>query len=81
MSNQHRTLGQKGRLTKNKKGGIFLIQEYFGRGIYFYYSLKLIPKNRRRLKLQALQFYINSKTIELQRVKTVIIFCKMVPRP
>ena len=38
---------------------------YYRRGIYFYYSFKLIPKNRRRVKLQALQFYINSKTIGL----------------
>ena len=41
---------------QNKKGGNFLLQEYFRRGIYFYYSFKLIPKNRRRVKLQALQF-------------------------
>ena len=30
------------------------------------------------MKLQALQFYINSKTIGLQRVKTVIISAQMV---
>ena len=51
--------------SSSKKGGNFLLQEYFWRGIYFYYSLKLIPKNRRRGKLQSLQFYINSKTIGL----------------
>ena len=48
-----------------KKVGTFLLQEYFRRGIYLYDSLKLIPKNGRRVKLQALQFYINSKTIGL----------------
>ena len=58
--------------------GTFLIQEYFRRRIYFYYSFKLIPKTRRRGKLQTLQFYINSKTIGLQRVKSVIIFAGMV---
>ena len=36
-----------------------------------HYSFTLIHKNRRRVKLQSLQFYINSKTIKLQRVKTV----------
>ena len=46
---QKRKVGQKGRLTKNKKEGT-LLQEYFRRGIYFYYSFKLIPKNRRRVK-------------------------------
>ena len=42
------------------------------------YSFKLIQKNRRRMKLQALLLHINSKTIDLQRVRTVIIFGKMV---
>ena len=42
----------KGRLTKNKKRGNFLLQEYFRRGRNFYYSLRLIQKNRRRVKLQ-----------------------------
>ena len=51
-----------------KRWNLFL-QEYFWRG-FFYYSFRLIPKNRRRVKLQALQFSINSKTIGLQRVKT-----------
>ena len=41
--------------TQKKERGL-LLQEYFRRGIYFYYSFKLIPKNRRRVKLQALQF-------------------------
>ena len=73
---QKRKFGQKGRLTKEKKKrGDFLLQEYFRRENY---SLKLIPKNRRRVKLQALLRHINSKTIELQRVKTVIILQKMV---
>ena len=44
----------------------------------FHYSYKLIQINRRRVKLQALQLHINSKTIDLQRVKTVIIFGGMV---
>ena len=61
-----------------KKRRDFLLQEYFRRGNYFYYSFKLIQKNQRRVKLQSLQFYLNSKTIELQRVKTVIILGKMV---
>ena len=39
-----------------KKVGTFQFQEYFRRGIYFYFSYKLIPKNRHRVKLQALQF-------------------------
>ena len=30
-----------------KKGGNFLLQEYFWRGNFFHYSLKLIQKNRR----------------------------------
>ena len=62
---QKHKFGQKGLLTKEKKRGDFLLQEYFPRGIYFYYSLNLIPRNRRRVKLQALQFYINFKTIGL----------------
>ena len=53
-----------GSLTR-KKGGNFLLQEYSRRGNYFYYSLKLIQKSRRRVKLQSLQFYLNSKTIGL----------------
>ena len=43
-----------------------------------YYSFLLIQKNQRRVKLQSLQFYIISKTINLQRVKTVIILAQMV---
>ena len=38
----------------------------------------LIAKNIPREKLSPLKFYINSKTIKLQRVKSVIIFAKMV---
>ena len=65
-------------LLKKKRGENFLLQEYFRRGIYFYYRKRLSPKNRRRVKLQSLQFKINSKTIGLQRVKTVIISAQMV---
>ena len=64
--------------TPRTKRGDFLLQEYVRRGIYFYYSFKLIPKNRRRVKLQSLQFYINSKTINLHHVNSVIVFAKMV---
>ena len=67
-----------GRLTKNKKRGNFYHRNISGEGIIFYYSFRLIQENRRRVKSQTLQFYINSKTIELQRVKTVIILGKMV---
>ena len=45
-----------------------------------YYGFLLIQKNQRRLKLQSLQFYINSKTINLHHVKSVINFAKMVCR-
>ena len=65
-------------LLLKKKGGTFYFRNISGEEFNFYDSLKLIPKNRRRAKLQTLQFHINSKTIELQRVKTVIIFAEMV---
>ena len=52
-------------LLKKKKRGTFLLQEYSREEFIFYYSFKLNQKNRRRGKLQALQFYINSKTIGL----------------
>ena len=62
-----------------KKRGNFLLQEYFRRGIFFfYYSLCSFRKNRRRVKLQILQFYINSKKFKLQRVNSVIIFGRKV---
>ena len=67
-------------LFPSKREGTFLLQEYFRRGIYFYYSFKLIPKTRRQGKLQSLQLYINSKTLGLYRVKTVIILAEMVSR-
>ena len=35
---------KKGRLTKNKKGGNFLLQEYFRRRIYFWLQLKINSK-------------------------------------
>ena len=40
--------------------------------------LKLILKNRNRVKLQILQFYINSRKLKRQHVKSVIILSKMV---
>ena len=55
---QKRKFGQKGRLTKEKKReGTFYYKNISGEEFIFHYSLKLIPKNRRRVKLQALQFY------------------------
>ena len=63
---QKRKFGQKGRLTKEKKREVtFYYRNISGEELIFYYIFKLIPKNRRRVKLQALQFYINSKTIGL----------------
>ena len=47
------------------KEGTFYYRNIFGEEFIFYYSFKLIPKTRRRGKLQSLQFYINSKTIGL----------------
>ena len=62
---QKRKFGQKGRLTKEKKReGTFDYRNISGEEFIFYTSFKLIPKNR-RVKLQALQFLINSKTIGL----------------
>ena len=54
---QKRKFGQKGRLTKEKKRerGLLITGDISGEE-FFYYSFKLIPKNRRRVKLQALQF-------------------------
>ena len=48
-----------------KREGTFYYRNISGEEFSFYYSFKLIPKNRRRMKLQSLQFYINSKTIGL----------------
>ena len=50
---------------REKREGTFCYRYISGEEFIFYYSFKLIPKNRRRVKLQALQFYINSKTIGL----------------
>ena len=47
------------------KEGTFYYRNIPGEEFIFYYSFKLIPKTRRRGKLQSLQFYINSKTIGL----------------
>ena len=47
------------------KEGPFYYRNISGEEFIFYYSFKLIPKTRRRGKLQSLQFYINSKTIGL----------------
>ena len=60
-----------------KKRKLF-ITGIFRRGNYFVLKFKLIQKNQRRVKLQSLQFYINSKTINLHHVKSVIILAKMV---
>ena len=63
---QKRKFGQKGRLTKEKKReGTFYYGNITGEEFNFYYSFKLIPKNRRRVIFHAFQFYINSKTIGL----------------
>ena len=50
---------------KKKSEGPFYYRNISGEEFIFYYSFKLIPKTRRRGKLQTLQFYINSKTIGL----------------
>ena len=63
---------------KNKKRELFYYRNISGEGIISHFSLISIQKNRRRVKLQSLQFHINSKTIKLQRVKTVFTFSKMV---
>ena len=65
--------------SSKKKEETFYYRNISGEEFFFYYSSKIIPKNRRRVNLQSLQFYINSKTIGLQRVKTVIISAQMVP--
>ena len=41
---------------KRKEEGKFYYKNISGEEFIFYYSFKLIPKNRRRVKLQALQF-------------------------
>ena len=62
---QKRNFGQKDRLTKRKKEGTLYYRNISGEGFTLYYSFTLIPKDRRRVNLQALQFYFNSKTIGL----------------
>ena len=61
-----------------KKQETFYYKNISGEGISLYYSFILIQKNQRRVKSQSLQFLINSKTINLHHVKSVIIFAKMV---
>ena len=65
--------------TQKKREGTLYYRNISGEGIILYYSFILILKNQRRVKLQSLQFYINSKTINLHHVKSVIVFAKMVP--
>ena len=65
-------------LHQKKEEGTFYYKSISGEGIILHYSFIIIQKNRRRVKLQSLQFYINSKTIKLQRVKSVIILAAMV---
>ena len=61
-----------------KREGTLYYKNISGEGIILYYSFRLIQKNQRRVKLQSLQFYIKSKTLNLHHVKSVIIFAKMV---
>ena len=50
-----------------KREGTFFYRNISGEEFNFYYSFKLIPKNRRLVKLQSLQFFffLNSKTLGL----------------
>ena len=61
-----------------KEEGTFYYRNISGEGIILHYSFMVIQKNQRRVKLQSLQFYINSKTMNLHHVKSVIIVAKMV---
>ena len=63
---------------QEKREGTVHYRNISGEGIILYYNLILIQKNQRRVKLQSLQFYINSKTINLHHVKSVIISAEMV---
>ena len=65
-------------LPEKKTRETFHYRNISGEGINFYTSFVKIQKNRRRVKLQAVLLHSNSKTIDLQRVKTVIIFGGMV---
>ena len=42
--------------SSKKREGTFYYRNISGKEFIFYYSFKLIPKNRRRVKLQSLQF-------------------------
>ena len=64
--------------SSKKKRKLFITGIFPTRELFLHYSLKLIPKKRRRVKLQSLQFCFNSKTINLHHVKSVIMFAKMV---
>ena len=61
-----------------KREGTSNYRNISGEEFNFYCIFKFISKNRRRVKLQSLQFCINSKTINLHHVKSVIIFAKTV---
>ena len=63
---------------QTKEEETFYYRNSSGEGMISHYSFILIQKNRRRVKSQSLQFYISSKTIKLQRVKSVIILAAMV---
>ena len=65
--------------SSKKKEETFYHRNISGEGIVLHYNFSInSEKNRRRVKLQSLQFQINSKTIKLQRVKSVIILAAMV---
>ena len=57
---QKRKFGQKG--PPDKKKDLFITGIFPARNLFLITVFKQIPKNRRRGKLQSLQFYINSKT-------------------
>ena len=61
-----------------KKEETFYYRNISSEGIILHYSIILIQKNRRRVKLQSLQFNIDSKTRNLHHVKSVIISAVMV---
>ena len=61
-----------------KKEGTFNYRNISTEGIILHCSFILIQKIRNRVKLQILQFYINSKKFKLQHVRPVIILSKMV---
>ena len=48
---------------RKKEKGLFYYRKISGEGIILCYSFILIQKNQRLVKLQTVQFYINSKTI------------------